>query len=56
MKTLNSLYHLAEQDGIPVVDMQIHSDNVGAMSVCDDDGDCIIGIDEHKIRACSHKR
>ncbi len=50
MITLNSLYILAEQDGTPVIDMQIHNDSVGAMSVCDGDGDCIIAIDIKKLK------
>lgn len=51
MKTLTSLYNLAEQDRTPVIDMQIHNDSVGAMSVCDEDGDCIIAIDSKKLKS-----
>lgn len=53
METLELLNDIAEQCGIPVVDVRISNDSVGAMSVCDDDGDCIIAIDSSKVKSVS---
>ena len=56
MTTLKELYDIAEQDEIPVIDLHIHNIDVGAMSVCDDEGDCIIALDVRKIAGFSdHK-
>lgn len=50
MKTLTSLYELAEKDNIPIISFNIRKENVEALSQCDDDGDCIIAIDDRKIK------
>lgn len=50
MKTLTNLYELAEKDDIPIIGFHIHNKEVGALSQCDDDGDCIIAIDDTKIK------
>lgn len=49
MTSLKELYDVAEEKQIPVIDYQIHNDSVGALSVCDDEGDCIIVLDAHKL-------
>ena len=56
MKTLDELQRMAEAENIPVVDKYIHSETVGAMSVCDDDGDCIIAIDESKVSSSADRK
>ena len=50
MTNLDDLLCTAEQENIFVVDMQIKRNDVPAMSVCDDEGDCIIAIDSRKIK------
>ncbi len=49
MITLKELYDIADDNDIPVIDYPIHNDSVGALSVCDDEGDCIIALDVHKL-------
>lgn len=51
MKTLTNLYDLAEKDNIPIINFNIRNEDVEALSHCDDDGDCIIAVDENKIKS-----
>ncbi|MBD5384433.1 MAG: hypothetical protein HDR72_05485 [Ruminococcaceae bacterium] len=56
MTTLKELYDIADENGIPVIDYPIRNDSVGALSVCDDEGDCIIALDVHKLNgSADHK-
>lgn len=50
MKTITNLYDLAEKENIPIISFHISNDDVEALSQCDDDGDCIIAIDDTKIK------
>lgn len=50
MKTITNLYDLAEKENIPIISFHISNDDVEALSQCDDDGDCIIAIDNTKIK------
>lgn len=56
MITLKQLYNIAEDNNIPIIDYPIHNDRVGALSVCDEDGDSIIALDVHKLNgSADHK-
>lgn len=48
MKTLQSLYHIADQENIPVDRFALFSRE--ALSIMDEDGNCFVAIDPGKIR------
>lgn len=49
MTTLDDLYAIADESGIPVIEYEIKNEKVPALSVCDEDGDCIIALDTRKF-------
>lgn len=50
MTNLEDLCCIAEQENICIIDMHIKRADVSAISVCDDEGDCIIAIDSRKTK------
>lgn len=49
MITLKQLYDIAEDNQIPVINFPIQNESVEALSVCDDEGSCLIALDIHKL-------
>lgn len=54
MKTLQSLYHIAEQKNIQVDRFALFSRD--ALSIMDDDGNCFVAIDPNKVRGETDER
>ena len=54
MKTLRSLYHIADQENIPVDRFALFSRE--ALSIMDKDGKCFVAIDPSKIRSETDER
>lgn len=56
MTKLDDLYNIAEESNIPVINFEIKNEKVAALSVCDDDGDCIIAIDFRKAASSAERK